>query len=81
MLISAYLKCYSNESASRDEYMIISTKCPFKKEFCAGGEVFVGEKSIEYRVLSDCEYYDSDSFKTYDNCIECNFGEEDEPYE
>lgn len=71
MLVEVYKRCY--DFAGRDEFKVMPYTCPVKKEFCFGGYVWIGEEKPEYDVKAECEYYDKDSFKVYDNCIECNF--------
>jgi hypothetical protein len=72
MLVDAYMKCYR---ISEDAYEIIPKHCPLDKEICSSGNQYVGESEIKFVVVNECEYYDNDSFKSYDGCIECNFNE------
>jgi len=81
MLIKVYKRCY--DFVGRDEYKVIPYgKCPLcfdnfneseMSGFCFGGFVWIGDKKPEYSVEKECKYYDKDSFKVYDNCVECNF--------
>lgn len=71
MLLKAYKRCYELY-AGRDEYKVICYKCPNDKEFCFGGFVRIGDETVEYTVEASCEFYDKDSFKECDECIECN---------
>jgi hypothetical protein len=87
MLVKVYRRCY--DFAGRDEYKVIPHNCPMcfnnydlsvfneseiiRHKFCLGGFVWVGDKTIEYSIKEECKYYDQNSFKDYDNCVECNF--------
>ena len=73
MLVDAYMKCYATY---RDEFMVIPKHCPLNKEFCYGGTQCVGDEKVEFNIMSECEYYDNDSYnRCNDGCIECNFNE------
>jgi hypothetical protein len=71
MLVEVYKRCY--DFAGRDEFKVIPYKCPMNKKFCFGGYVWIGEDSPVYDIKEECKCYDKDSFKSYDNRIECNF--------
>lgn len=71
MLIKVYRKCY--DFLGQDEFIIVPRSCPLQKNYCFGGYVWIGDKSPIYDIKDGCKYYDKDSFKVYDNCVECNF--------
>lgn len=86
MLEKVYKRCY--DFSGRDEFKVIPYNCPMSHnnydlsvfdeseinhKFCFGGFVWIGDKSPVYDIKEECKYYDKDSFKAYDNCIECNF--------
>lgn len=70
MLLKAYKRCY--DFGGRDEYKVICYQCPKDKEFCFGGFVNIGDKTVDYSIKEECEFYDQGSFKEYDGCLECN---------
>jgi hypothetical protein len=71
MLVKAYKRCYELYPG-RDEYKVFVPSCSKNKEFCFGGFVWIGDERPEYSIEKECEYYDKDSFKEYDKCLECN---------
>jgi len=71
MFVEVYKRCY--DFAGRDEFKVIPYKCPMDRGFCFGGYVWIGEECPVYDIKEECKYYDENSFKDYDNRVECNF--------
>jgi hypothetical protein len=71
MLVKAYKRCYELYPG-RDEYTVKCYTCSKGKDFCFGGFVSIGDKTVEYSIEKECEYYDKNSFNEWKECLECN---------